>query len=501
MLDDLPIMYDLVGFELTLALVRHKKRESLHPWFVLGLPTETAAKEQAGWLPVKDAETARHQGWHVWLWRKHVDLPGLEAFLADLRQGYLKTERHCFELELQERSAVLLPAGHSLAPRQDESAWVHEFWNQSHEVTTLGDAAWRAFVNGEVRKRLGINLEMYSDRVGNVTLFLPSGVKTRWRLDDLGRTLVFQTNLRPDALADLEVEVETWSGEELSDLRRQVLKHPSALFKAMAPFDKVRATLWHKGRLLHQTQSQSFIGAIAIEPSLVIGQRDGVTYTHSEGPTLIGDRSEAPWLRRQRDRRVETRKTDLARNLQVKFYDPNAQPSPDEARHEALKDLHNLVNRASTNLRLWDPYFGRAADGLDVSDRFEDLTLIEQLKRLNVDVQLLTSADDWTESGGSVLLDALKRHLEHRRTSFPARFGNVRCKAWVRRKDTAFHDRFVIVDRRDVFLLGSSTGGLGKKHSTLLKVEQAEAVISAFDHVWDGQDLSWGKLIEVYSGS
>ena len=53
-------------------------------------------------------------------------------------------------------------------------------------------------------------------------------------------------------------------------------------------------------------------------------------------------------------------------------------------------------------------------------------------------------------------------------------------------------------------MMGSSAGGLGKKHSVLVRLEYGEEIASEFDRIWEagslsGGKLAWGKIIEVPS--
>ena len=366
-----------------------------------------------------------------------------------------------------------------------------ELWDDQKPVLNLGNEAWRECVNAAVKRALGVDLNYWSDRIGNVVVFAPTGVKVHWDYDHVTRSAVIQTNLHPDELIDYDIELLVWDGEEISYQNRFRLDRPAAVFRDVTHFREVQVTIWNRGKLIHQEGPRSIVKRISFAMNLGEGTRDGTTYTRMAALSDAGEKTEPPWVRLQRDRRVATRKQGLAERLEFKFYEPLAS-GPLTTRNEAVTDVQKLLSRAHRSVRIWDPYFGA-----------NDFRFIEKLASLSIDVEVLTSCGDWKQ-GHSKTLSCLGKKVIELRDTFPARFADMRCKAWVppepecnrRPNGPTFHDRFIIIDNKGVWLLGSSLGGLGKKHSALVRLELAEEVISAFERIWDGK-VGWGQVVDV----
>lgn len=491
-----PCRREARAYEVTLALI--KSSGALRIWYGQGVPVWEEREPDSCWHPYDRQKRNVGGGWQLWVWQRVMTLTDLDAFITNLRSGRLMTDSHSFLLRLLERPIVMVPAGQTNVPLHEESAWLQEFWDVRRDLLTLHDDAWVERVNEAVEQCLGVNLGAWRDRIGNVALFAPTGVKARWNYDAVSNSAVIKTNLKAAELDGYEVELEAFDGEEVSYRRRLRLQKPSAIFRELHFFQRVRISMWREGQLLHQTRELPISSAIVVNPHMVIGQRGGTQYTYSEGPVVVGVSEEPEWLRRQRDRRVERHKKTLAESLNFKFYEPR-RDAAGGVRKEAVDDLQAILNRAEQSVQIWDPYFGSDALEFAFEEPLEDLTLLEKITGLQVGVRILTSADDWTEKGGSATLKQLGKRLQRLRQDFSLHFKRVHCRAWVRANKTTFHDRFIIIDHKDVWMLGSSLNGLAKKHSTLVKLEYAEAVISAFDGIWDSDDAArvWGALIEV----
>jgi hypothetical protein len=497
-----PCRREACAYKVTLALVKSSKSGVLRIWYGQGLPVWEQQEPDSCWHPYDRQKRNVGVGWQLWVWQRVMTLADLDAFVTNLRSGRLVTDSRCFLLRLLERPIALVPAGQTNVPLHEESAWLQEFWDARRNLLTLHDDAWVKRVNEAVEQCLGVNLDAWRDRIGNVALFAPTGIKTQWNYDAVSGSAVIKTNLKAAELDGYEVELEAFDGEEISYRQRIRLQKPSAIFRELHFFQRVRISVWRKGQLLHQARELPILSTIVVSPRMVIGQHGGTQYTYSEGPVVVGASDESEWLRRQRNRRVELHKKTLAENLNFKFYEPRRDDNGN-GRKEAVDNLRAILNRAEQSVQIWDPYFGSDAGKLALEEPLQDLTLLEGITSLQVGVQILTSADDWTEEDGSLTLTQLGKRLQRLRQDFAIHFKRIHCRAWVRRKKTTFHDRFIIIDHRDVWMLGSSLNGLAKKHSTLVKLEYAEAVVSAFNGIWDSDDDArvWGTLIEVVDAS
>ena len=482
---------------MTLALLRHAGSRELRLWYAEGVYIQEGVDVGHTWEPLRNL-SARAGRWYVWFWRRVLSPPDLETLLDGIRsEGVLRTDCNEILLDLRERPPVFLSRHVDrppLCPHADESAWIWEFWDDQKRVLNLGDEAWQRSVNTAVKRGLGVDLNEWVDRIGNVVVFVPTGVKVHWDYDHVTRSAVIQTNLDPDELIDYDIELLVWDGEEISYQNRLRLDRPAAVFRDLTHFRRVQVTIWNRGKLIHQEGPLSILKRIMIPMSMAEGTRAGTTYTRTAGLSDVGEKTEPPWVRLQRDRRVATRKQGLAERLEFKFYEPLATHWV-TTRNEAVTDVQNVLSHAQRSVRIWDPYFGANVAGEEV-DEEDDLRFIEKLADLSIDVQVLTSCGDWA-GRGSETLNRLAARISQLRKAFPERFGRMRCKAWVLRKTTAFHDRFIIVDDQRVWLLGSSLRGLGRKHSTLVKLEHSEEVISAFDRIWKGAVGGWGQVVDV----
>ena len=497
-----PCRREACAYKVTLALVKSSKSGVLRIWYGQGIPVWEQREPDSCWHPYDQQKRNVGGGWQLWVWQQVMTLADFDAFVANLRSGRLVTDSYCFLLRLLERPIVLVPAGQTSVPLHEESAWLQEFWDACRDLATLQDDAWVKRVDEAVEQCLGVNLDAWRDRIGNVALFAPTGIQTQWNYDAVSGSAVIKTNLKASGLDGYEVELEAVDGEEVSYRQRMRLQKPSAIFRELHFFQRVRISVWREGQLCHQTQELPISSTIVVNSRLVIGQHGGTQYTYSEGSVFVGASDEPEWLRRQRDRRVELHKKTLAENLNFKFYEPRRDDNGN-VRKEAVENLQAIINRAEQSVQIWDPYFGSDAGKLTFEEPLEDLTILESITGLQVSVQVLTSADDWTEKAGSATLVQLGSRLLRLRQGFSIHLKRIHCRAWVRANKTTFHDRFIIIDHEDVWMLGSSLNGLAKKHSTLVRLEYAEDVISAFDSIWDGDGAArvWGTLIEVVDAS
>lgn len=499
-----PTRKPLTGVEVTLALLRHSQSRATRLWYAEGVCRSDALSADNTWVPLKDF-SMRAGKWCVWFWRRALTIPDCESLLGAIRSGQLSTDHHVLELNVQERPPVFLSCStdRPFCPREGMSSWLLEFWDERKDVTELVDEKWKRKINAAVKRALGIDLDHWNDRIGNILMFIPAGVRVAWNYDPVSEAAIIQTDLDAAELDAYELEVIAWDGEDLSYQRRCRLARPATVFEGLRQFQRIQWRMWKHGCLICQDGPDHIVKGIDVAMHVAVGTRAGNTYTRSATSTTTAlDRS--PWTRLQRDRRVATSKARLVESLEFKFYEPLA-TSSQITREQAVTDVHAILSHARTSIRIWDPYFGAQLGSTDrerVSPQpddvgIDDLQFVESITELSLSIQILTSAEDFTITNGSATLNRLGARIGQLQRDFPERFKTVRCKAWVRAKETAFHDRFLILDDRSVWLMGSSLGGLGKKHSVLVKLEHADEVIAAFDQVWNGRIGAWGHVIDV----
>lgn len=491
----------MVDIELTLVLLENKPEGALRVWLVHGVPATSAPG--ASWEPITDWTKRvgnRHQ---VLFWRRVVTPAELCALLETCaQQGELATNSHRLPVALVQRPPILVPASGSssaLGPVHHESAWLWEWWEVEKDVLQAIPDDRRRAVNAQVRRTLGLDLDHWTDRVGNLLVFFPGGLRTRWHYDPPSATLVVMTTLAPGDALQYELEVRGWEDEDLAVARRVTMTRPTVLIPDLPPCDRFDLWIWHGGRPVHRDEGRVILKSIGFEMHVDVGARRGTRYTQRATTTQVGNDEPEPWRRWQRERRVDTRRAALTQKSQLKFYDVDGTPAQ---RAEAVRDLEGVLNRANRSIRLWDPYFGsRAGDALRRGTPDDDLHFIETVRNLSVHLRVLSSAEDWTAQAGSPSLEALRRRLDDEQRLAPSVYGRLAWKAWVRADTTAFHDRFIVVDDADVWLLGSSVNGLGRKHTTLIKLEYPQEIIVAFDRLWAGQTHGVGRVLPIFDGS
>jgi hypothetical protein len=512
----------ILGFRLSAALIKPKdKGAPPQLWYAEAEALFDVATPTNRLTPLGKKEEAggRHE---IWFWQGEYDLHGFEEVLERIRGGWFPSSRFEILLTLRERPPVFLSPnapGPTLAPSERGCNWLLEFWDDAKTILDIAgrdNPAWVEGVNRKVQDRLGIDLARLADRIGNVAIFVPTGVELEWHHDHATQSAVLRTNLEQSELAGYEVELETWEADELTLWRRCKPERTNVLFDRVTHFDSVRLTAWRNGKPVYRTKKLTIIKDIELSAQIYAGSRDRRAYSSGITQPVLR-RAEAPWIHWPRVRRVDNARASLEESLELKFYQP--QPNgTQEARTMALDDLAALMGRADFSVQIWDPYFGRDE---------ADFDLLERLTNIDVSVRVLTSSDDWTEQhdtrnglqqwfetrrangvGTEVpWLVYLEAQLERRRLDFEKHWDRVSVNAWVRADGTAFHDRFLIVDKESpqgagVWLLGSSLNGMGKKHSTLIKVSRPEEIIVAFDRLWKQTGkLPWGTMKEVFRGA
>jgi hypothetical protein len=140
-----------------------------------------------------------------------------------------------------------------------------------------------------------------------------------------------------------------------------------------------------------------------------------------------------------------------------------------------------LVTGATSQIDVWDPYFN-----IKPPERDQDIFFpVGQ----NITIQLLTlkglsPASTYFNDIANELKAIIPRSKNTRLGIRAINMGDTHHDLW------HFHDRFLIIDRREVFLVGSSiTSHLRPLHSTgiyrLTDVDTASFIVSLFDSYWN----------------
>jgi hypothetical protein len=479
----------VTAFEWTAVFVRPPKAAKRQGYLWLAESKPSSDPVTNAFAALLDLSTSV-SGYQLWFFRGVWDLTGTEHFLQEIRQGKFPVTTLDIPLALQERPMVMQPAQEasiSLVPYLGQTTWLLEFWDKTKNIKSLNsknsedNLEWIQRVNAAIKDRLGLDLNYWSDRIGNILLFIPTGVQVNWDFDHATQSAVLRTDLGFNEVQGYEIELEALDDQDVSYRKRQPLELPNAVFPKLELFRRVRATLWKDGQVIYQSDWWVILKSILMDMGLNQGTRAGRHYTSSAVRSGVGELEQPAWIRLSREREADAAREGLRQSKNFIFYEPGS-------RDNARKDLIELMNRAHQSVRLWDPYFGRLDDDID---------LLERLTNTSVRIEILTSCDKWTQTGGSTHLLDLQLRLQNRLMKFRARFSNMVVKAWVHGGETAFHDRFLIIDEEDTWLLGSSINSLGSKHSTLIKVQHANQIEVAFDRIWRTSDV---HHFEVFRG-
>ena len=418
--------------QVTLILLRDSEKDETRLWYAEGMPVAAESGADKSWQPLKQL-TRKAGRWQVWFWTRTLSLSELDDWLSSLAADRaLKTDTLAIPVALRERSLVFLAEGEyesPLCPVAGESAWLSEMWDQEKQVLRLGNEEWIRLVNSAVNDAIGLDLNYWRDRIGNVLVFFPTGVFTDWHYDDISQSAVIRSNVSAEEAQKYEIELECWDGEEISYWRRVSTSGALVVFDGLPLPDRALVRVLRNGALVHEQGLSGIIKSIIVRIHGLAGLRGGKAYTRRLSDTRVGERSDPTWDRLQRDRRVWNRRRALAEGREFKFYRPDVAGDSSKSRQEAVNDLRALLGRALGGVAIWDAYFAKG-----------DTDFLESVTNLDVRIRVLTSAEDWSESGGSEKLRGLGERIEEMRKAFPARFKGVTCRAWVRGGDTTFHD-------------------------------------------------------------
>lgn len=154
-------------------------------------------------------------------------------------------------------------------------------------------------------------------------------------------------------------------------------------------------------------------------------------------------------------------------------------------RLDAENFICDLIGKAKKVVRIWDPYFSR-----------QTFHLINMgiSPSSSVTVEILTSCP----SGyGSINDKGLRRHL-----SLLKKKVTVKIKAVFKTREwgceSPFHDRYIILDNREFWSLGSSLHSIGEKGEMALqlKTNVGNIILNAFENYWNKTELNDWEIKE-----
>lgn len=152
----------------------------------------------------------------------------------------------------------------------------------------------------------------------------------------------------------------------------------------------------------------------------------------------------------------------------------------------AIEALKRILDKARVSIKILDPYFGNDDSDWDI---FEEVAT-------NIEIKILTSLEFRRKSpiNFQSSLGALKSEI--RKSAVMSIFSEIKIGGSKRNK-CPFHDRYFIVDDKDVWSIGTSINGLGKRDSSIIKLDQnnCEEIIARFNYYWNSPSPQHKELI------
>lgn len=155
-------------------------------------------------------------------------------------------------------------------------------------------------------------------------------------------------------------------------------------------------------------------------------------------------------------------------------------------RLDAENFICDLIGKAEKVVRIWDPYFSRQTF---------DLINMGISPSSSVTVEVLTSCP----SGYASIDD---KGLRHHLSLLKKKGVKVKVKAIFKTRErgceSPFHDRYVILDNKEVWSFGSSLHSIGEKGEMALqlKTDVGDIILNAFENYWNKKELNDWKIKE-----
>lgn len=388
---------------------------------------------------------------------------------------------------------------HGLKNPHRHCQYLFEFFAESKTYWMSFSDSFRKQLADWMHKYVPIDLNLLSDRWGNIIFQLPiTLLKVDTRCDDSERNIHVHVGWHPKLTTqstEVSIDVSTSYDDILlgfinatNSLKDQVLKLQSTDSEI-----KTRIIRKSDGLVLYQYKV-GFIKDIYI--STQVGSRlkrkvflpDGETYQvqlfHRDRHVHKEKLNWKTWVQRRQH------KESVTQLEKSKFFVQYGISKDKLAEHKrAITDIRELVGQyGGQGAYLWDPY----CNGIDI------LNTLYACQAYGAPLRVITSRlaakDDQSKKAPLVdktdeITEQLKQGGNHEGINL-----EVRCQygqyGW------AFHDRFLLFPRESdplVWSLGSSVNSIGKSHSILLKVEHAQPVVDAFNELWNqlGEAVIW----------
>lgn len=423
-------------------------------------------------------------------WTKEINVSDIEELYNEIKNGKIndKSSSHEIKVNLIERPLIFKnkeDVSRPLLPKKDYSYNIKEFWDIDKKILNNLKLKEKNKINEIIKKKIGLNLNEWSDRIGNIIFFLPENirVKTLFSRDD--KSIYIKTNIKNN-FNEYKLSLEAWDGDEYVINKLDNFDSPVYKSKLSSPISASRVKIYKNNTCVYSERKTNFLKGITLNLGVVRGKRKGKNYVNSEKHNI--NNNEFDWEDLQRIREVRNEKKELEQRKEFVFYTPdfnNLQLTSNKAK----EDLEEILNKADADsvIRIWDPYFDVAA-----------VDLLDNIKDLNVRVKILNSLHSQEK------INNLREEFNEKSDEFPERFQNIICKSVYRSNNTLFHDRFILIGDSIGWVLGSSINNFGAKHTSLIMIPNPEIVkevMKEFEKVWEIN--STGRYSEelIFNGS
>jgi|GEM_PF-4979635 hypothetical protein len=423
-------------------------------------------------------------------WTREVNVSDVEDVYKEIKDGKITGKSSSDEImvELIERPLIFKnkeDISRPLLPKKDYSYNIKEFWDIDKKIVNNLNLEEKNKINEIIKKEIGLNLNEWSDRIGNIIFFLPENIRAKTLFSRDDKSIYIKTNIK-NKFNEYKLSLEAWDGDEYVINKLDNFDSPVYKSKLSSPISASRVKIYKNNTCVYSERKTNFLKGITLNLGVVRGKRKGKNYVNSEKHNI--NNNEFNWEELQRIREVRNEKKELEQRKEFVFYTPdfnNLQLTSNKAK----EDLEEILNKADADsvIRIWDPYFDVAA-----------VDLLDNIKDLNVRVKILNSLHSLEK------INNLREEFNEKSDEFPERFHNIVCKSVYRSNNTLFHDRFILIGDSIGWVLGSSINNFGAKHTSLIMIPNPEIVkevAKEFEKIWEIN--STGRYSEelIFNGS
>lgn len=375
-------------------------------------------------------------------------------------------------------------------------SYIMEFFDVQKQIRGLFGKEAVQKAAREIYQLIPIDLFTVSDRIGNILFQFPSiNIQFSYTKDEKKKELIYYIQFDERLQADseennfqYELEAQIVYDDNITAYNKQAVPGTGTVRLDMGETRELcRSVLSeHNSNLILSSQESNFIEEIRLR--MHMGQQHGERRTlydaqgnairHIEivsGETMpINSGGKQEWKELVKGRRYRQRMEELDRRLEFIHYGLGGI----DEREKALRDIRILMNRGDgSKVYLWDPYL----DAKDLLETWYDTeTYGLELRCITAAAGAGQAIKEWMEEQARLLEAGSNQHGIH--MDFRCQWGNY---------GYGFHDRFLMIvgdeDREDsqVWSLGASINGLGKKHHIVQKVQHPQPIVDAFEGLWD----------------